>query len=156
MAQRNSRDQAVVVAVAIGVPVVAQAVAATAGSGTGVVFQVGAVLGACGATWLATRRGLWWLVPAQPLIVVPIALAGGALSEPGGTSKTKLGTDAASVLQHSFPVAVAAVVAVVLVGVVKARRDRTNGSPGRPSARFGGPAPHRSGGGAHSTGGRRG
>lgn len=121
-----SRRAAGVVGAAVGVPVVAEIAASVAGSdggrGYGVVFQVGAVLGAVVATWLATRRGLWWLVPAQPLIVVPVAVAGTVLNEPDGTNRAQFGTDAATALQHAFLITLAAIAAVAVVAVVKGVR----------------------------------
>ena len=134
MEQGSERQRAaVVVFVAVGVPIAAEIAASVAGNGEGPVFLVGAVLGAVAATLLATRRGLWWLLPAQPLVVVPAAIAGTVLSEPGGTNSTKLGTDAATALQHAFLVTLAAMAAVVIVAIVKAVAGRTDTSSRRPA-----------------------
>jgi hypothetical protein len=57
---------------------------------------------------MATRRGLWWLVPAQPMIVVPSAVAAMLLSEPAGTNRTKMGTDSVSALHHAFVITLVA------------------------------------------------
>ena len=125
----EQRRAALIVAlVAIGVPVVAEIAASLTSDspdrGYGPIFYVGAVLGAMVATWRATRRGLWWLIPAQPLIIVPVAVGGTILAEPGGTKTAKLGTDSATALQHVFLVAVAAIVAIIIVAVVKAVTGR--------------------------------
>lgn len=115
------------VLVAVGVPAAAGVAAGLSGNGDGPFFQVGAVLGACAATLLATRRGLWWLLPAQPMIVVPAAVGGVLLAEPGGTNHTKVGTDAATALQHAFVVTLVALAAVVVVAGVKAAVGRDAG-----------------------------
>jgi hypothetical protein len=157
MEQGGERHRAAVVAlVAVGIPVAAEIAASVsgndAGRGYGPVFQTGVVLGAIVATWLATRRGLWWLVPAQPLIVVLTAVAGTVLNEPGGTKRTKLGTDAATALQHAFLIALAAVAVVVIAAVAKAVAGRPDDSSPRPAS-----APRRTtAAGAQRTGARRG
>lgn len=106
--------------VAVGIPVAAGIAAGMRGDGDGPVFQAGAVLGACAATLLATRRGLWWLIPAQPMIVVPSAVLGMLLSEPAGTNHTKMGTDTVSALHHAFVITLVALGAVVAVALLKA------------------------------------
>lgn len=110
--------------VAVGIPVAAGVVAGMRGDGDGPVFQIGAVLGACVATLMATRRGLWWLVPAQPMIVVPSAVAGMLLAEPAGTNRTKMGTDSVSALHHAFVITLVALAAVVVAAAVKAALGR--------------------------------
>lgn len=132
----GNRRAAGVALAAVGIPIVAEVVGSVAGSGAeagyGLAFQIGTVLGAAVATWFATRRGLWWLVPAQPLIVVPIAVAGTVLNEPSGTNRAQFGTDAATALQHAFLITLAAIAAVVVVSVVKAATGRTgSSSPGQ-------------------------
>lgn len=134
--------------VAVGVPGAAGVVAGMRGDGDGPVFQIGAVLGACIATLMATRRGLWWLVPAQPMIVVPSAVVGMLLSEPAGTNRTKMGTDSVSALHDAFVITLVALAAVVAVAAVKAALGRG----GAPAARRAAPA----GGGGHRAGARRG
>ncbi|NUP46757.1 MAG: hypothetical protein HOW97_05505, partial [Catenulispora sp.] len=149
-----SQRAAAVALAAVGIPIVAEVVASVTGSGPavgyGLVFQIGTVLGAAVATWFATRRGLWWLVPAQPLIVVPVAVAGTVLNEPSGTNRAQFGTDAATALQHAFLITLAAIAAVVVVSVVKAATGRTDrsdgpaqgrGRPGRPGRRRADAAP---------------
>lgn len=111
--------------VAAGIPVAAGVTAGMRGTGDGPIFQAGAVLGACVATVMATRRGLWWLLPAQPMIVVPAAVIGVLLAEPSGTNRTKMGTDAATALQHAFVVTLVAVAAVAVVAVAKAAFGRS-------------------------------
>jgi hypothetical protein len=121
MAGLDERSRAGLTAlVAVLIPVAAGITAGLNGNGDGPVFQVGAVLGACAATLMATRRGLWWLLPAQPMIVVPAAVVGVLLAEPSGTNRTKMGTDAATALQHAFVVTLVALAAVAVVAVVKA------------------------------------
>ena len=110
--------------VAVGVPVAGGIAAGWHGDGDGPIFQAGAVLGACVATLMATRRGLWWLVPAQPMIVVPSAVLGKLLAEPAGTSKTKMGTDSASALHHAFIITLVALGALVVVAALKAVAGR--------------------------------
>ncbi|MEY9935050.1 hypothetical protein ABH926_009721 [Catenulispora sp. GP43] len=110
--------------VAVGVPMAAGIAAGVHGNGDGPIFQAGAVLGACVATLMATRRGLWWLVPAQPMIVVPSAVLGMLLAEPAGTSRTKMGTDTVSALHHAFVITLVALGAVVVVAAVKAAAGR--------------------------------
>jgi len=110
--------------VAVGIPVAAGIAAGMRGNGDGPVFQAGAILGACAATLLATRRGLWWLVPAQPMVVVPSAVLGMLLSEPSGTNRTKMGTDAVSALHHAFVITLVTVGAVLVVALLKAAVGR--------------------------------
>jgi Domain of unknown function (DUF6542) len=114
--------------VAVAVPVTAGVAAGVHGDGDGHIFQAGAVLGACVATLMATRRGLWWLVPAQPMIVVPSAVLGMLLAEPAGTSRTKTGTDTVSALHHAFVITLVTLGAVVVVAAVKAAVGR-GGAP---------------------------
>ncbi|WP_194890967.1 DUF6542 domain-containing protein [Catenulispora pinisilvae] len=106
--------------IAVGIPVAAGIVAGANGNGDGPLFQGGAVLGACAATMLATRRGLWWLVPAQPMVVVPSAVGGVLLAEPSGTNHTKLGTDSVTALHHAFIITLVALGAVLVVALAKA------------------------------------
>jgi hypothetical protein len=94
------------------------------GNGDGPIFQAGAVLGAGIATLMATRRGLWWLIPAQPMVVVPSAVLGMLLAEPGGTSRTKMGTDSVSALHHAFVITFVALAVVTVVAVIKAATGR--------------------------------
>jgi hypothetical protein len=115
---------------AVCVPAAAAVVAGENGNGDGPLFQAGAILGACLATLLATRRGLWYLVPAQPMIVVPSAVVGVLLAEPSGTNRTKLGTDSVTALHHAFIITLVAVAAVVVVAAVKAAFGR-GGDPDR-------------------------
>ncbi|MEY9887801.1 hypothetical protein ABIA35_006813 [Catenulispora sp. MAP12-49] len=110
--------------VAVGIPVAAGVAAGMRGDGDGHIFQAGAVLGACVATVMATRRGLWWLVPAQPMIVVPSAVLGMLLAEPAGTSRTKMGTDTVSALHHAFVITLVALGAVLVVAGLKAVAGR--------------------------------
>lgn len=116
-------------------------------NGDGPIFQAGAVLGAGIATLMATRRGLWWLIPAQPMVVVPSAVLGMLLAEPGGTSRTKMGTDSVSALHHAFVITLVALAVVAVVAVLKA----ATGRGGERQARRGG----RARGGAADQGARQ-
>ena len=136
--------------VAVSIPVAAGIAAGTRGDGDGPVFQAGAVLGACAATLLATRRGLWRLVPAQPMIVVTSAVLGMLLAEPRGTNRTKLGTDTVSALHHAFVISLVALAAVIVVALLKA----AGGRGGEPRVA---PAPQDAAAeGAHQAGAHRG
>lgn len=110
--------------VAVGIPVAGGIAAGMSGNGDGPVFQAGAILGAVVATLMATRRGLWWLVPAQPMIVVPSAVLAMLLAEPSGTSRTKKGTDAVSALHHAFTLTLVALAVVAVVALVKTATGR--------------------------------
>ena len=124
----EGRRSALTVLVAVAVPVAGGIAAGMNGNGDGPIFQAGAVLGAGITTLMATRRGLWWLVPAQPMVVVPSAVVGMLLAEPGGTSRTKMGTDSVSALHHAFVITLVALAVVAVVAVVKAATGR-DGEP---------------------------
>ncbi|MBS2535351.1 hypothetical protein KGQ20_21535 [Catenulispora sp. NF23] len=106
--------------VAVAIPMAAGIAAGVNGNGDGPLLQGGVVVGACAATLLATRRGLWWLVPAQPMIVVPSTVGGVLLAEPRGTNHTKLGTDSVTALHHAFIITLVALGAVLVVALAKA------------------------------------
>ena len=110
--------------VAVAVPVAGGIAAGMNGDGDGPIFQAGAVLGAGITTLMATRRGLWWLVPAQPMVVVPSAVLGVLLAEPRGTNHTKMGTDTVTALHHAFVLTLVALAGVLVVSVVKAALGR--------------------------------
>lgn len=120
----EARRPALTALIAVGVPVAGGIAAGMSGNGDGPVFQAGAVLGAGVTTLLATRRGLWWLVPAQPMVVVPAAVLGMLLAEPDGTTRTKMGTDSVSALHHAFVITLVAVAVVAIVAVLKAATGR--------------------------------
>lgn len=153
-----------IVLVTACVPAAAGVAAGLSGNGDGPILQAGAVLGACAATLLATRRGLWWLVPAQPLVVVPWAVVGVLLAEPGGTKKAKLGTDAVTALHHAFVITLVALAAVLVVALVKAAVGRGGEptaarearSPRDPRSARGAAAAATVASGSHRTGGHRG
>jgi hypothetical protein len=106
--------------IAVAVPAAGGIAAGMNGNGDGPIFQAGAVIGAGVATLLATRRGLWWLIPAQPMIVVPSAVVGMLLAEPGGTNRTKMGTDSVSALHHAFVITLVTLAVVAAVAGLKA------------------------------------
>jgi hypothetical protein len=165
MAGLDERTRAgLTVLVAACIPAAAGVAAGLGGNGDGPVFQAGAVLGACAATLMATRRGLWWLVPAQPLVVVPSAVVGMLLAEPSGTKKAKLGADTVTALHHAFVITLVALAAVLVVALVKAAVGRggeptaareARSSHGARSAR-GAAAAATAPTGSHRTGGHRG
>lgn len=120
MAGLDERTRAgLTVLVAACVPAAAAVAAGMSGDGDGPIFQAGAVAGACLATLMATRRGLWWLVPGQPMVVVPSAVVGMLLAEPSGTKRTKLGTDAVASLHHAFLITLVALATVLVVALAK-------------------------------------
>jgi hypothetical protein len=157
MAGLDERTRAgLTVLVAACIPAAAGVAAGLGGNGDGPVFQAGAVLGACAATLMATRRGLWWLVPAQPLVML--------LAEPSGTKKAKLGADTVTALHHAFVITLVALAAVLVVALVKAAVGRggeptaareARSSHGARSAR-GAAAAATAPTGSHRTGGHRG
>lgn len=149
----EGRRSALTALVAVAVPVAGGIAAGMNGNGDGPIFQAGAVLGAGIATLMATRRGLWWLVPAQPMVVVPSAVLGMLLAEPGGTSRTKMGTDSVSALHHAFVVTLVALAVVAIVAVLKAATGRDGESQTR---RRGGARGVATTEGGHRTGARRG
>lgn len=153
MAGLDERTRAgLTVLVAACVPAAAAVAAGMNGDGDGPIFQAGAVIGACAATLMATRRGLWWLVPAQPMVVVPSAVVGMLVAEPSGTKRTKLGTDTVSSLHHAFLITLVALAAVLVVTVVKAAFGRGGDREPVPDERVAEAADH----GSHRTGAHRG
>lgn len=148
----DARRSALTALVAVAVPVAGGIAAGLSGNGDGPVFQAGAVLGAGIATLMATRRGLWWLVPAQPMVVVPSAVLGMLLGEPAGTSRTKMGTDSVSALHHAFVITLVALAVVAVVAVLKAATGHDGETGSRRGGVRGAAAPE----GAHRAGAHRG
>jgi hypothetical protein len=86
--------------------------------GQGLVFGVGAALGAAGAAWLCSRPGVWWVATGAPPVVLLMALL--ALVVGGDASNTgKFATHLAQGVAGAFPVMGAALGCAVLVGVAR-------------------------------------
>lgn len=112
------------VALLFGAPLLG---AVLTGGGLGWVYAACAGLGAAGAAWLTTPRGLWWVGSAAPAVVLAVAVAARDLTD-GGTSTTAgLATHALRWVAGAFPAMAVAAAACVVVVAVRSRKERGRG-----------------------------
>ncbi|WP_424636816.1 DUF6542 domain-containing protein [Embleya sp. AB8] len=112
----------------VGVPVLGALVDRAFGASPGGVFAVSVVVAALCAVAMATRTGLWWVVPTPPLIVAAVTVAAGFISGKHTREGSKaLATEVARWAVHAFPVMAAAEAAVAAAVVVRLVLGRRNG-----------------------------
>jgi hypothetical protein len=100
--------------VLIGVP----RVAGLASSGSGMVFDVGVVLGVLGAALLCTRPGVWWVGTGAPPVVLLMAVAGFVVGDSSKSSGT-FATHLATVVAGAFPAMGLAPAVAVVAGLAR-------------------------------------
>jgi len=115
----------VIAAVAIGLPVVAVALGEGLGNGPGAIFAFGAVLAAILTVLLVTRRGLWWAVPAPPLVIGLVSIIAEEIARPPKLhDRTALAVWAAHWAVRTFPVMAVAEAAAIGTAIFVLTRAR--------------------------------
>ncbi|GAB2714090.1 DUF6542 domain-containing protein [Kitasatospora kifunensis] len=109
---------------ALGLPVCGAAFDELTGSGLGPVFAVCAVLGAALAAALSSRAGWWWVTTSAPVTVLAVTSGSQYLAHHDAYHGSALATGAARWLVNAFPVMAAALLAALLVIVVRSILDR--------------------------------
>ncbi|MGE7437389.1 DUF6542 domain-containing protein [Kitasatospora sp. NPDC001175] len=122
-AGRGAGERLPAVYPALGLPVFGAVVDAVTGSGVGVVFAVCAVLGAALATLVSSRAGWWWVVTSAPVVVLTVAVGTEYLVNGDKYQGKALASGALRWVTHAFPVMSAAVLAALLMIVVRRLRE---------------------------------
>ncbi|MEZ0069542.1 hypothetical protein ABIA32_005587 [Streptacidiphilus sp. MAP12-20] len=99
--------------VLLALPVFGAALDEVIGSPLGLLFALCTVLASAWAALLTTRRGLWWVLPAPPLVVAAVTVLSQLLLHDVDLSGTKLATTALKWAVTGFPVMAFSLLAAV-------------------------------------------
>ncbi|MGK4581973.1 DUF6542 domain-containing protein [Kitasatospora sp. HPMI-4] len=122
-ARRETAGRLPAVYPALGLPVLGALVDVVIGSGVGVVFAVCAVLGTALAALVSSRAGWWWVTTAAPVVVLTVAVGTEYLVDGDKYPGKALASGALRWVTHAFPVMTAAVLAALLMIVVRRLRE---------------------------------
>lgn len=110
---------------ALGLPLVGALVDEVVNSSLGVIFAVLTVVGTAGAAMLSRRSGWWWVLPAPPPVVLGYTAAAELLANSEKYKGSKaLAVGAGKWAIHGFPVMAAAMMAALIVILVRVARER--------------------------------